>query len=156
MLKAHIESALTQALKSGDELRLSVLRLLLAALHNREIERRTKSGEGRDIPLTEEEVLHVIRGEVKKRRDAIEAYERGGRVDAAARERQELAILSTFLPPELSDEELTKIVRDGQAATGAATEKDFGALMGWVMGQVKGRASGERVSAIVRKVLATL
>ena len=153
MSKDVIEAELKAAMRGGDALRLSVFRMLSAALHNREIEKRTRSGEARDAPLTDEEVMQVVRAEVKKRRDAIEAYERGSRPEAAAKERAEADILSSLLPRELGDEELAAIAAEGKAALGAAAQ-DFGKLVGWVMQRVHGRASGERVSAIVRRTLA--
>lgn len=153
MSKDVIEAELKAAMRGGDALRLSVFRMLSAALHNREIEKRTRSGEARDAPLTDEEVMQVVRAEMKKRRDAIEAYERGSRPEAAAKERAEADILSSLLPRELGDEELAAIAAEGKAALGAAAQ-DFGKLVGWVMQRVHGRASGERVSAIVRRTLA--
>ena len=98
MLQERIESALRQALRERRELNLSVFRMLSAAIHNKEIEERTRRGEGRAVSLTDEEVIGVIRAEVKKRHDAAEAYARGGRPDAAERERSEAAILEAFLP----------------------------------------------------------
>ncbi len=154
MSKDVIEAELKAAMRGGDALRLSVFRMLSAALHNREIEKRTRSGEARDAPLTDEEVMQVVRAEMKKRRDAIEAYERGSRPEAAAKERAEADILSSLLPRELGDEELAAIAAEGKAALGAAVPQDFGKLVGWVMQRVHGRASGERVSAIVRRTLA--
>ncbi|MBI4132068.1 MAG: GatB/YqeY domain-containing protein [Candidatus Sungbacteria bacterium] len=153
MLKTQIDAALQQALKSRDALRLSAFRMLSAALHNREIEKRTKAGAGEDVPLTEEEIIQVIRSEVKKRHDAVEAYERGGRPDAAAKERAEADILSALLPAELSDSELLAFVAEGKVAIGAVSLKEFGKLMGWVMQRVGSRASGDRVSAIIKKEL---
>lgn len=152
MLQERIASELKSALRGRDELRLSVFRMLSSAIHNREIERRARSGGG-ETPLTEEEVMQVIRAESKKRGEAAQAYQRGERTEAAARERTEAVILDSLLPPELSDGELGRMVAEGKAALGAATEKDFGKLMGWVMARVEGQASGERVSAVVRREL---
>jgi len=155
MLKERIESEMRQAIRSGDELRLSVLRLLLAAVHNREIEKRTKSGEAKGATLTDEEVLGAVRSELKKRLDAVAAYEAGQRPEAAARERAEADILNAFLPAELSDQELEALVGTGMAATGASSREHFGKLMGWMMGQVKGRALGDRVAEAVRRKLSS-
>lgn len=155
MLKDRIEQERTQALKSRDELRLSVLRLLAAALHNAEIEKRTKSGAGVAVSLSEEEALGVVRSELKKRRDASEAFRRGGRTASALKERAEAEVLSAFLPAELSDEEVSAIVREGRSTLGIISERDFGKLMMWVMQRVGGRASGERISHIVRREIGT-
>lgn len=154
MLKEQIESALKDALKAGDELKLSVLRMLSAAIHNREIEKRTRSGRAAEGVLDEEETSEVIRREMKKRGDAVEAYERASRREAAARERAEAEVLAQFLPPELSDGELEALIAEGQAALGVTSMHEFGKLMAWVMGRVRGRAGGERVSSLIRHRLA--
>ena len=153
MLKEDIEFQLTQALKNGDRLRLSVFRMLSAALHNREIEQRTKSGSAVAVTLSDEETVQVIRSELKKRRDAIEAYRQGGRSAQAAAEEAEAGILAPLLPQELSDEALAAIIAEGAHALGTVSEREFGKLMGWVMGQVRGRASGDRVAALIRRRL---
>lgn len=153
MLKVRVESELKAALKSGDSLRLSVLRMLSAAMHNKEIEKRTRSEVAADAALSDEEISGVVRAEMKKRRDAAEAYRAGGRAEAAAKEDTEAEILSSFLPPELSDAELERIVEEGAKMVGVTSAQEFGKLMGWVMGRVKGQASGERVrSAVERKL----
>lgn len=146
-LKTKIEDACRSAMKNREELLLSVLRLLLTAIHNREIEKRAKDGAG---DLTDEEVMAVIRSEAKKRKDAIAEFTRGGRAAAAEKESAELAILEKYLPSEMSDEEIEKLVLP--LATGRAMS-DFGAVMKGAMKVVIGRASGERVSAAVRRVL---
>lgn len=156
MLKEKIAEELKEALRTGAELRLSVFRMLSAAVHNREIEKRTRSGVASDATLTEEEIVQVIRSEVKKRRDAIEAYTKGGRPAAAEREAEEAAILGTLLPQELSDEELTALVAEGIATLHPTSARDFGTVMGWVMGRAKGRASGNRVAALIKERLAGL
>lgn len=156
MRKDEIGLHITQAMKSGDALRLSVFRMLSAALHNREIENRTKAGKTTDTPLTEEEVMQVVRTELKKRKDASEAYEKGDRAEAAAKERAEANILAGLLPQELSDEEIGAIVAESKASLGASTPQGFGALMGLVMKRIGGRASGDRVSAIIKREFVSL
>lgn len=159
-LKTTIEDRARHALKNQEEALLSTLRMLLAAIHNREIEKRTKLSKGGDIEdlgkaseLTDEEVLEVIRTEVKKRRDSIEGFEQGGRTELAEKEKKELTILQTYLPVELSDEGLAHAVRDVVGSLGAVTQKDFGRVMGEVMKKVKGQASGDRISRVVRESL---
>ena len=149
--RENIEHDAQSALRSRDELTLSVLRMLLSAMHNREIEKRRASGS--NDALGDEEVIHVIRAELKKRTDAIEAYEKGARPDAVKREQGEAEILRSYLPPELSHDELFAIVEEGITTLGVHSEKDFGKLMGWVMQRVKGRASGDRVLAIAKRSL---
>lgn len=151
MLKENINSALRQALRERQELKLSVFRMLSAAVHNKEIEKRTRFGGGPEVSLTDEEIIGVIRAEVKKRHDAAEAYARGGRPDVAEREQSEAAILEAFLPQELSAAELDGLVAEGVATLGVNSPRDFGKVMGWVMERVRGRASGERVAEFVRQ-----
>lgn len=138
-------------MRSKDELRLSVLRMLSSAIHNKELEKRAKSGKVEE--LMEEEVVAVLRSEVKKRRDAISEFEKGGRKDLVEKETAELKILEEYLPSELPDEEIEKIVKEVIAGIGEVAPKDFGRVMGEVMKRVKGQASGERVSEAVRQLL---
>ncbi|RJQ35984.1 GatB/YqeY domain-containing protein [Candidatus Parcubacteria bacterium] len=150
MLADTVAAQLKEAMVARDELRVSTLRMLQAALQNREI---TERGKGSASPLTDAQVTAVVRAELKKRRDAIEAYRAAGRVDAAAREEAEAGVLAVLLPPELSDAELDALVAEGVLATGAASERDFGKLMGWLRGRVDGKASGERVAAAAKRKL---
>lgn len=151
MLHEELTTALRAALRGRDALRVSVLRMLSAAIHNREIERRATPG---DASLSHEDIIQVIRAELKKRQEAAEHFTRGGRPELARREDEEAAILRAFLPPELSDAELEAIIAEGTAALGISSAKEFGKLMGWVMGRVGGRAAGERVGALIRSKLA--
>lgn len=153
MLRERIESEMKQAMRLKDDLNLSVLRLLSSAVHNKEIEKRARLGEGKDAALAEDEIAAVIRSEMKKRKDAAEAYQKGGRPDAARREEAEADFLKSFLPPELSDAEIFGIIDDGVQTLGIPSEKEFGKLIGWVMARVKGQASGDRVSGMIRKRL---
>lgn len=147
----RIQEETKVGLRAHDELRVSVLRMLSSAIHNREIEAKAKHGA--EAALSGEVLLQVIRSELKKRSDAILAYRDAGRMDAAEKEEREAEILRTFLPPDLSDEELTKMVREGKGVIGATGEKDAGKLIGWVMQRVKGQSSGDRVMAIVKREL---
>lgn len=151
MRRETIAENLRAALKQRDALRLSVFRMLSSAIHNREIEERTRRGRSE---LRDEDIAQVLRAELKKRRDAAAAYAAGGRVEAAAQEQAEAEIISSLLPPELSDAELDALVVEGRAAVAAAGHQDFGKIMGWVMARAQGRASGERVSAAVKRCLA--
>ncbi|MBI2639992.1 MAG: GatB/YqeY domain-containing protein [Candidatus Sungbacteria bacterium] len=149
-LRDKIEQDLKTALRAKEELRLSVLRMISASLHNREIEKKGRTGSG---GLDDEEVLSVFRQELKKRKDAAEGFEKGGRPDSAEKEREEARIIEAYLPEELSSEEIEKIVKEVVSGIGEVTQKDFGRVMGEVMKQAKGRVSGERVSAILKKFL---
>ncbi|MDO8600178.1 MAG: GatB/YqeY domain-containing protein [bacterium] len=159
-LKQKIEDDAKKALREHEGDLLSTLRMLLAAVRNREIEKRTKlSKRGgtenleKESQLTDEEMVETIRTEAKKRKDAIEGYEKGGRQEAAEREKRELVMLQSYLPEEMSDEELEKIVGEVVGGLGEVTQKDFGRVMGEIMKRAKGQASGDRVSRVVKKVL---
>jgi len=151
-LKIKLEDDARHALKSQEAVMLSTLRMVLSAIHNREIEKRVKIVE--PVELTEEEILAVVRSEVKKRKDAIVEFERGGRRDLVEKERTELQVLERYLPVEFLDEEIKKIVQEVIGQLGTVTKKDFGRVMGETMKRVRGRASGDRVSAAVREELA--
>lgn len=158
-MKEKILQDTKEAMRSKDELRLSVLRMLSAAIHNREIEKRTRlskeTAEGLEekSKLTEEETVVVVRSEVKKRRDAITEFEKGGRKDLVEKESAELKILEAYLPQELPDEEIEKIVKEVIAEIDVTDPKMFGRVMGEVMKRVKGQAGGERASSAVKKFL---
>lgn len=151
--KEKLEQDLKEAMRAKDTMRVSVLRMLSTSLHNREIEKRTRSGAGAPVELSGEELIQVIRAELKKRRDAAEAYAAAGRPESAEREGTEAKLLESFLPPERSDAELAEVVDEGFQTLGVTSAKDFGTLMGWVMARVKGRASGERVRALIQERL---
>lgn len=146
-LLEKINTEMKLAMRGKDSFRLSVLRLLVSAVRNKEISLR---GEGK-AELSDEQIREVAASEIKKRRDAIEIYEQGSRPDLADKEKKEITILESFLPPQLNNEEIEKIAREARASLGAGI--NFGRLMGEVMARVKGQADGQRVSAIVKKVL---
>jgi hypothetical protein len=151
MISDSIGKQIAQAMKSGDETRLTTLRLLSSAIHNAEIDKHDK--------LSEEEELAVIKREVKKRQDAIDIYSKAQDQDKAGpkrvKEEKELAILQDLLPEQLSDEELARIVNEAISATGASQISDMGRVIGSVMGKAKGTADGKKVSELVRKALGT-
>ncbi len=144
-LTSRIKDNLKKAIKEGTSLEVSVLRMLSAALHNEEIAR---GGE-----LSEDEEIKVISKEAKKRRESIEAYQQGGRDDLVQKEKRELEIIKTYLPEQISEEDLRELVEEGIEKVGAQDLSDMGKVMGFVMPKVKGRADGERVKNIVEGVL---
>jgi len=150
-MKEKILQDMKEAMRSKDELKLSVLRMLSSAIHNKELEKRAKSG--KDDELTEEEIIGVVRSEAKKRRDAIAEFEKGGRKDLVEKESAELKILEEYLPQELPDVEIEKIILEVIGQLKEITQKDFGRVMGEVMKRVRGQASGNRVGAMVKKFL---
>ncbi|MBH1934851.1 GatB/YqeY domain-containing protein [Streptomyces sp. AV19] len=150
-LKAKLHDDLTAAIKARDELRSATLRLTLSAIGYEETAGKTAR------ELSDDEVLKVITREVKKRREAADAFEKGGRADSAERERAEGEVLAAYLPAQLSDEELTALVAEAVAeakAGGAEGPKAMGAVMKIVKPKVGNRAEGGRVSAEVKRQLA--
>ena len=144
-LKARIAEESKQALKAGEKVRLGTLRMLSAAVKNREVELRRE--------LTDDEVTEVAIKEAKRRTEAVEAYEQAGREDLAAKERAEREVLAAYVPEGLSDDEVAALVDDAVAATGARAMSDMGKVMGMVMGRAKGRVDGAKVQAMVRERL---
>ena len=144
-LQTDIESAMRAAMKAGDAVRVSTLRLAMAAAHNRQIELGHE--------LTDAEVIDVLDRQVKQRRESIELYRQGGRPELADAEEAELAILREFLPEPLTDAEIERLARDAVAATGATSPADMGRVMGALVPQTKGRADGKAVSDLVRRLL---
>ena len=133
------------AMKARDELKVSTLRLARSAINNAEIEK------GR--PLTDEEILETLARESKRRREAIEGYEKAGRTELVEKEQTELAILSQYLPQQLDEAEIEKIAREVAAELGAVGMSDKGRMMGAVMPRVRGRADGKLVNQVVDRVL---
>ena len=148
MLKKKLEEDLKTAMKAGDALRVSVLRMVLASAANREIETLKK-----DIGLSDEEVLDVLSKELKKRKDAVREFTAGSREEMARKEEKEAEIISVYLPQEISDDELERIVMESVREAGASGMGDFGKVMRPAMAVLKGRASGDRVSEAVKKAL---
>lgn len=138
-------------MRSGDTLRRDTLSGLRAAVKRAEIDARTGAGE---VVFDDEQTQGVIEREAKKRRDAIEEYEKANRPDRAQAEQAELEILGEFLPQQLSDEELEAIARETQTAAGYASMKDMGAFMKTIKPLVAGRADGKRVNEVVKRLLA--
>ncbi|MBI2450125.1 MAG: GatB/YqeY domain-containing protein [Candidatus Nealsonbacteria bacterium] len=151
--KEKIQQDLIEALKAKKELKTSVLRMLLASILNKEKDKRYKLKENQDTLLTDEEILEVVSLEAKKRKEAAELYEKGGRSELAAKEKSELEILQKYLPEQLSADEIKKLVIQAVAKSGAKEQKDMGKVMVILMPQVKGRANGNLVSQIVKESL---
>ena len=146
-LKDQLQSDLTASIKARDELRSSTLRMALAAITNEEVAGK----EARQ--LSDDDVIVVLTREAKKRREAADAYDEANRPELATRERDELAVLTTYLPEPLSEDELTAIIAAAVAESGASGPGGIGAVMKIVQPQVKGRADGGQVAALVRAAL---
>jgi uncharacterized protein YqeY len=145
-LIARIEDELKSAMRARDQERTDVLRLTLASLRaaEKEVQR----------PLKEDEELHVLQRERKRRVEAAEAFRAGGREEQAAKEERELAVVEEFMPEPIGEAELERIIDDVIAETSATSLRDLGRVMADVMPQVAGRADGSVVSQLVREKLA--
>jgi len=147
MLKDKIQEDLKASMFARDELKTSTLRLLLSSLKNYEIEK------GLNYEANDEDVLTIIGREIKKRKEAVEAYTQAGREESAQKEQTELDILGAYQPEQMNEDEIRKIVKNAIEQTGATSMQDMGKLMGVIMPQVKGKADGNLVNKIVRENL---
>lgn len=146
-LKDRLKNDLTTAIKARDKARTSTLRMVLAAISTEEAAGSTQRS------LSDDEVIKLLTREAKKRRDAAQAFEQGGRTDKAEAERAESEILSEYLPKQLTDDELAALVNAAIGETGAEGPKAMGQVMKVVNPRVAGRAEGSRVAAEVKKQL---
>lgn len=145
-LRDRLHEEMTAATRSGDALRRDTLRMVWSAVYA--VEKRDHAS------LTDDQALVVLAREVKTRRESVEAYRKGAREDLAAKEEAEIAIIAGFLPAALSEAELAAIVDEAIAATGAASARDLGKVMGWLGPRTRGRADGKVVSGLVAAALA--
>lgn len=147
-----INSELKEAMKAGDEIRLSLLRGLIAAIHNQEIQKRTSglpAQAGKTDSLTEEEVIQVLQKEAKKRKEAAELFRIGKREDLAAKEEKEFQMIQVYLPAQMTKEEIKIIVE----RLYEAGNKEFNTLIKAAMAELKGKAGGDMVSAVIKEKL---
>jgi uncharacterized protein len=147
-LQERVDSDLKDAMRAKDAIKLGALRMLKSALKYAEIEKSDA-----DADLSETEAVQVIRKQVKQRQDSIESFEKGGRAELAAKEKQELSILNAYLPQAMSSDELSKIVRESIAEVGATSKAQIGAVMKAAQAKVAGRADGKTLSQEVQKQL---
>ena len=147
-LKDRLKADLTTAMKARDDVRTRTLRMVLTAVSKEEV----AGGSSRE--LSDDDLIALLTREAKKRREAAEAFEAGGRADKAADERAEGDVLADYLPAQLTDEELGALVEAAIAETGASSPKQMGAVMKTVNPKVAGRAEGSRVAAEVKRRLA--
>jgi uncharacterized protein YqeY len=144
MIAQTLQDKIGESMKAHDEVRTSTLRLLLSALNYEKIAKQHE--------LTEEEEIVVIRREVKQRRDSIEAYDKADRPDLSEKEKAELTILSGYLPPEMSDEDLTKLVEEAVEEIKPTGIGDMGKVIGFVKGKAP-NADGGKIAQLVRQRL---
>lgn len=148
MTKQQLQDELKKSMLARDELRTSVLRMLISAIGYYEIQ---KGGAG--YSATDEDIMSVIQKEAKKIKDSIEQFTVAGRGELAEKEKKELAILEVYLPKQLGEDEIRKLVKDAIEKTGATTQADIGKVMGVLMPSTKGKADGGLVSRIVKENL---
>ncbi|MDO9445672.1 MAG: GatB/YqeY domain-containing protein [Dehalococcoidia bacterium] len=144
-IQETIRTEMTTAWKAGDTVRRDALRLLIAALENARIEA------GR--PLEDTDTVRVLQKEAKQRRDSITEYDKANRSDLSAKEQQELDVIVTFLPTQLSDDEIRDLARGVIAETGATGAGDVGKIMRPLIAKIAGRADGGRINQIARELL---
>ena len=147
-LSERVDSELKTAMREKNAIKLGVLRMLKAALTNATIEKG-----GADSKLTDTEAAQVIRKQVKQRQDSIESFEKGGRAELAAKEKEELSILQSYLPQAMSTDEISKVVQETITEVGASSKAQMGAVMKALQAKVAGRADGKTLSAEVQRQL---
>jgi uncharacterized protein len=155
MLHQKIEAELKSALKSGEKEKTGILRFLISAIKNHQIEIKAKGEEY----LKDEDVIAVIRRQVKQRKDSIAEYEKGGRPELADKEKTEMEMLENYLPAQAGEEKIREIVKMKMQELGidksasSADKSGFGKLMGTVMAELKGQADGDAVKKVVEEEL---
>lgn len=161
MLKDKIKADFKEAFKAKEQVKLSVLKMVNSEIGNAEINKRAKlmkdGGNAESVEalpvLNDEEVLQVILREVKKRKDSIEAFDKAGRPELAEKEREELAVLATYMPEQLPESAIRELAKKAVEQSGAKGEKEIGKVMAILAPQVKGKADGALVNKIVREFL---
>lgn len=163
MLKHQIQSDAMKALKEGKSETAAVLRLVLASSGAKEKEKRYKLAKenpslvendlAKQSELSDDEMIAALSGEIKKRKDAIALYEQGNRPELAQKEKDEIAVIQNYLPAQLSQEEIKKLVEESISAVGAQELKDMGKVMADLNTKIKGRADGGQVSKVVKELL---
>jgi len=142
-VRQDLDNALKDAMKAKDSVALDSIRAIIAELKKADVKK----------VWADEEIHGVIQKAIKQRKDSITAFESGGRPELADGEKKQIAVLEKFLPAQMSEAEIEKLVTEAVAATGAAGAKDMGKVMGWLMPKVKGKADGGMVNKIVKAKL---
>jgi uncharacterized protein YqeY len=145
-MEDKLREELKQAQLAKNEVKVATLRLLISEMTYAKVAKSVEK-------LSDEDIISVIQKEAKKRKESIESFEKGGRPELAKKEQAELEILQSYLPEQISDEELTKIVMESITNTGASSMADMGKVIGMVMGKVGAKAEGARVSGLVKSKL---
>jgi len=161
VLKDKLKEDMKNALKSGDSAKRTLLGMVMASIKNKELEKRGKLIKTITDPvqleaesqLDEQETMDVLASEVKRRRDSVSEFEKGGRPELAESERAEAEALMAYLPEQMSDDALRALVQKAISSSGATSVKDMGKVMSAVKEEIKGTADGQRVSAMVKELL---
>ncbi|NER00800.1 MAG: GatB/YqeY domain-containing protein [Cyanothece sp. SIO2G6] len=148
-LKDQISDDIKTAMKARDKVRLETVRSIKKVILERETTVRAKGQEG----LTADQELEILVQQAKQRRDSVEQYQQAGRDDLAEKEAAELTIIESYLPAQLSDEEISAVIAEVVAQVGASSPKDMGKVMGPAMQQLKGKADGKKVQELVKAAL---
>ncbi len=152
-LEKRIHSDCEAALRRRDDRVVLTLRMLIAALQTRQIEKRGKGDAG---PMSDEETLDAIIREVKKRKESAQAFREGGRMDLAEKEEAESLILGAYLPPQATEDEIKEAIQKAVALVAPSSKKDFGKVMGEAMKSLKGRADAGAVGAKIKEIFSSL
>ncbi|KKR02393.1 MAG: hypothetical protein UT29_C0003G0049 [Candidatus Yanofskybacteria bacterium GW2011_GWA1_39_13] len=162
-IKDKLQGEVKEALKSGDSKKRTLLGMVLSSIKNRELEKRgkiiktepdmAKDEAEEQSKLNDEEVIEVLSSEIKKRKDAVEQFEKGGRPELAEGERKEAEMLMTYMPEQMSEDEIRTEVRKTIDETGAKDVKEMGKVIGAIMAKIKGKADGQTVSRLVKEEL---
>jgi uncharacterized protein YqeY len=147
MLRIQLQDEMKAAMKSGDKRRLGIIRLILAAIKQREVDER--------IELDDTQVLLVLDKMVKQRRDSVEQFEKAGRTELADQEKFEIGVIKEYLPAQLSEDEISALITEAIAATGAESMKDMGKVMGMLKPKLQGRADMGAVSGLIKQNLSS-
>jgi uncharacterized protein YqeY len=147
-LKRRINQDAKEALKSKDALTLNVLRMLKSEIRYKEIERGSE--------LSDDDVISVLSTAIKKRKDSIQQFEKGGRDDLVSKEKEELTVVTKYMPEQVSEEELSQIISQAISEEGATSASDLGKVMKLVMPKVRGRADGKKVNQMVSSQLQSI
>ena len=145
-MEKELNEKLKEALKSGDKVKISTIRLVINEIKNKKIAEKTEE-------LDDEKIVAIIQKKARQHKESIEQFKKAGRDDLVKKESEELAILEEYLPEQISEEELEKIVSESITQTGATSMKDMGTVMKDVMARTQGQADGKVISEIVKKKL---
>ncbi len=151
MLRQRLSDALKDTLKTKDQIGVATVRLILAALKDRDIAAR---GKGNPDGISEDEILGLLQSMIKQRQESIVLYEKGGRLELAEQEKGEIAVIERFLPKQMGEAEMAKAVREAISESGAQTLKDMGKIMAALKGRYAGQMDFAKASALVKQALA--